>query len=188
MMLPPAWFSAPVEIVAQALIGCTILCEGVGGVIVETEAYGRTDPASHSVRGPTPRNAAMFGPPGRLYIYRSYGLHWCANIVAGTEPGGAVLLRALQPTRGLAQMRERRGPVADGALVRGPGCLTQALGITGAENGCSVMEPPFALSLPPDPVALVSGPRIGISRAVETPWRYALAGSRFVSRSLPVPR
>ena len=180
-----AWFARPIETVARDLVGCTLLLAGVGGRIVETEAYGRHDPASHSCRGPTPRNAAMFGPLGRLYVYRSYGLHWCANIVAGTEPGEAVLLRALEPGEGVAAMEERRGSVGPRALCGGPGRLTAALGIDGGHNGASLMAPPFLLALPAMPAVVVAGPRIGISKAVEVAWRFAEGGSRFLSRPMP---
>lgn len=180
--------SRPVVEVARALIGCTLLVDGVGGVIVETEAYGRDDPASHSFRGPRPRNATMFGPPGHLYVYRSYGLHLCANIVAGVEPGCAVLLRALEPVAGFDIMRARRGLEAPTILCSGPGRLTQALGIEAHHDGASLFEAPFALSPRPDgEPALAVGRRIGLSKAVEAPWRFGLAGSRFLSRPFPRP-
>lgn len=181
-----SFFARPVVEVARALLGCTLLVDGVGGVIVETEAYDRDDPASHSFRGPRPRNTAMFGPVGRLYVYRSYGLHLCANIVAGVAPGAAVLLRAIEPTAGLTVMRARRGLEGPPALCSGPGRLTQALGIAAAHDGAALHEPPFALSprLRGEPVIAV-GPRIGISKGVEAPWRFGLAGSRFVSRPFP---
>lgn len=180
------FFTRPVVEVARALLGCTLLVDGVGGVIVETEAYDRDDPASHSFRGPRPRNASMFGPVGHLYVYRSYGLHLCANIVAGVAPGGAVLLRAIEPTAGLAAMQARRGLQAPHALCSGPGRLTQALGIAAAHDGASLQEPPFALHprLGGEP-GLAVGPRIGLSKGIEAPWRFGLAGSRFVSRPFP---
>lgn len=188
MTSPPqeSFFARPVVAVARALLGCTLLVEGVGGVIVETEAYDRDDPASHSFAGPRPRNAAMFGPVGRLYVYRAYGLHLCANIVAGTAPGSAVLLRAIEPTAGLATMRARRGLEAAQALCGGPGRLTQALGIGTAHDGAALAEPPFVLHrrIGGEP-AIAVGPRIGISKGVEAPWRFGLAGSRFVSRPFP---
>jgi DNA-3-methyladenine glycosylase len=172
---------------ARALVGWTVLVDGVGGIVVETEAYARNDPASHSFRGPTRRNRAMFGPPGRLYVYRSYGVHWCANVVC--EPvgtGAAVLLRALEPTSGIAEMRRRRGIDDARLLCSGPGRLTQALGLTGEHDGSPLDREPFELVPPAAPLSVVTGPRIGISKAVGVPWRYALAGSGYVS--LPRPR
>ena len=182
-------FSLPAQALAPLLIGTTLLVDGVGGRIVETEAYDRSDPASHSFRGPTPRNAAMFGPAGRAYVYRSYGVHWCLNLVCGQpEDGAAVLIRALEPTHGLAAMRLRRG-LPEGGDVRllcaGPGRLTQALAVDGSFDHLPLDAPPFCLLAPPaavPPPALVVGPRIGITRAVEVPWRFGAAGSRFVSR------
>ena len=170
---------------ARALVGCTLLLEGVGGVVVETEAYAPDDPASHSFPGRTNRNATMFGPPGYLYIYRSYGLHWCANVVCEPEgTGAAVLLRALEPTHGLEAMRTRRGVEDPRLLCAGPGRLTQALGISIEHDGLDLFRPPFDL-FPPDLVAEVAtGPRIGITKAGERPWRYALSGSPYVSRPL----
>lgn len=183
--LVDSFFARPVATVARALIGCTLTLDGVGGAIVETEAYHHSDPASHSFRGPTPRNAVMFGPPGRVYVYRSYGMHWCANIVAGEEPGGAVLLRALAPTHGVATMGVRRG-VEDGRLLcSGPGRLTQALGLTLAHNGLPATALPFALTDRDAPVSIVVGPRIGISKALERPWRFGLSGSPHLSRRFP---
>ena len=159
--------------------------DGVGGVIVETEAYDRTDPASHSVGGPTPRNAAMFGPVGRAYVYRSYGLHWCLNLVCGPEPGGAVLIRGLEPTHGLDVMQARRGTRVVRNLCRGPGRMCQALAVSGALDHHPLDAPPFELRMGTAPVQVVAGPRIGITRGVETPWRFVLAGSRFVSGKRP---
>lgn len=186
--MPETFFIRPVVEVARALLGCTLLVDGVGGVIVETEAYDREDPASHSFRGPRPRNAAMFGPVGRLYVYRSYGLHLCANVVAGMAPGAAVLLRAIEPTAGLAAMRARRGLEAPQALCSGPGRMTQAMGIEAGHDGAALHEPPFALHarIGVEP-AVVIGQRIGISKGIEAPWRFGLAGSRFVSRPFPRP-
>lgn len=158
----------------------------MGGVLVEVEAYAPDDPASHAFRGRTQRNRTMFGPAGHLYVYRSYGVHWCANIVCAEDGiGAAVLLRALEPTRGVDRMRERRGLDDPRLLAAGPGRLTQALGITGAHDGLDLLRPPFVLQPPAAPVDVVASPRVGISRAAERPWRYSLAGSSFVSRPRP---
>ena len=178
-------FDALVVQVARTLVGCTLLVDGVGGIIVETEAYHHEDPASHSFRGPTPRNAAMFGPPGHLYVYRSYGIHWCANVVAGPDPGSAVLLRAIEPTEGLDVMRVRRGVTAVAALCSGPGRLCQALGIGPSHNGLPLMAMPFDLRPRVTDPTILAGPRIGISKAVEQPWRFGIAGSRSLSRPFP---
>jgi DNA-3-methyladenine glycosylase len=176
-------FGAPAPDVARRLIGVTVLVDGVGGRIVETEAYDREDPASHTFPGPTRRNAVMFGPPGHAYIYRSYGLHWCLNFVCREEGHGAgVLIRALEPTTGLEIMRERRHMSNDRLLCAGPGRLTQALGVTYEHYGLSLFEPPFELLAPDGPVDVVTGPRIGISKAMDVPWRFGLRGSRFVSQ------
>jgi DNA-3-methyladenine glycosylase len=174
----------PVE-AAKALIGWTLTLDGVGGVIVETEAYHHEDPASHSFSGPTPRNAVMFGPVGRAYVYRSYGVHWCLNVVVGEDPGSAVLIRALEPTAGIAVMRERRGLEDVRQLCSGPGKLCQALAVTRAHDGAPIDEAPFALAPPAHPAKLVAGPRIGISRAADLPWRFGMAGSKYVSRPFP---
>jgi DNA-3-methyladenine glycosylase len=171
---------------ARALVGWTLLLDGVGGPIVETEAYAPDDPASHSFPGRTTRNGTMFGPPGRLYVYRSYGVHWCANVVCEPEGvGAAVLLRALEPTHGRDEMRRRRGVEDARVLCSGPGRLTQALGITRAHDGLSLSEPPFALEPPRQAVEVRAGARIGITKAGEMPWRYDHSGSPFLSRPLP---
>lgn len=177
-------FTSPSEVAARALIGWTLTVDGVGGRIVETEAYHPTDPASHSFPGPTPRNAVMFGPPGVIYVYRSYGIHWCMNLVCGEAPGSAVLLRALEPTAGLDLMIARRGLEDPRRLCSGPGRLCQALGVTHDHNGLAVTEPPFALE-PGAPADVIVGPRIGISKAMDVPWRFGEAGSRYLSRPFP---
>lgn len=177
---------AGVHDAARELVGWTFLVDGVGGVLVETEAYAPDDPASHSFPGRTRRNATMFGPPGRLYVYRSYGVHWCANVVCSEEGvGAAVLLRALEPAEGLDIMRARRGVEDPRLLCSGPGRLTEALGISGSDDGAALDTPPFELLPPRRRARLVSGPRVGISRGVEHPWRYALRGSMYVSRPRP---
>ncbi len=160
--------------------------DGVGGVIVETEAYSSDDPASHSYSGRTRRNATMFGPSGRLYVYRSYGVHWCANLVCEPDGvGAAVLLRALEPTHGLGQMKRRRHIDDPRLLASGPGRLTQALGLTSEHDGCDLSAAPFALIMPGECAAVITSPRVGITRAAEAEWRYSLAGSTFVSRPRP---
>lgn len=180
--LPADFFARDVETVARALIGTMLLVEGVGGTIVETEAYDETDPASHCFRGRTARNASMFGPPGHAYVYRSYGIHWCLNFVCATASG--VLIRALEPTAGLNRMSERRGTAELRRLCAGPGRLCQALGIDIRLDGHSLYRPPFALLSGDRDVAVGAGPRIGISRGIETPWRFGLEGSRFLSRPM----
>ena len=170
-------------LVAPELLGATFLVDGVGGLIVEVEAYHPTDPASHSFRGPTPRNGAMFAGPGRVYVYRSYGIHWCVNFVCANA--SAVLIRALEPTAGLAQMRERRGLEDIRALCSGPGKLCAALGITKAHDGLMLDAPPFSLKLARKPAALAVGKRIGITKAVDIPWRFGVAGSRYLSKPFP---
>jgi DNA-3-methyladenine glycosylase len=171
---------------ARALIGWTFLVGGVGGVIVETEAYASNDPASHSFPGLTSRNATMFGPPGHLYVYRSYGIHWCANVVCEPEgTGAAVLLRALEPTRGLEEMRHRRALDDERLLCSGPGRLTQAVGLTREHDGLPLDRPPFRMFPPAGPVDVAAATRVGISRAGDLPWRYVLNRSPFVSRPLP---
>lgn len=178
-------FSADSCVVARQLIGVRVLIHGVGGLIVETEAYDHDDPASHAFGGPSVRNAAMFGPPACVYIYRSYGIHWCINFVCRDAGHGAgVLIRALEPTDGLATMRQRRGLDDVRLLCAGPGRLGQALGIDLSYTGLRLDQPPFELlaAEPSAQHAVVSGPRIGISKAVEQPWRFGLAGSKFLSR------
>jgi DNA-3-methyladenine glycosylase len=168
---------------APALIGWTLTLDGVGGRIVETEAYDHEDPASHSFSGPTERNAVMFGPAGAIYVYRSYGIHWCMNLVCA-GPASAVLIRAIEPTEGLDVMIARRGLEDPRQLCSGPGKLCQAMGVTHAQNGARVDRPPFDLIPGPAP-EIVVGPRIGITKAVEAPWRFGEAGSRYVSRPFP---
>jgi DNA-3-methyladenine glycosylase len=180
--VPRHFYEQPVLGLARALIGCTFSVDGVGGIIVETEAYHAGDAAAHSFRGPTPRTATMFGPSGRLYVYRSYGLHWCMNIVGGHEPGAAVLLRALAPTQRLDVMAIRRGLADPRLLCAGPGRLCQALGVTGTLDGADLTTAPFALEPRRVEPEILVGPRIGISKAAEEPWRFGLAGSRFLSR------
>jgi len=177
-------FGSPSAEAARALIGWTLTLNGVGGRIVETEAYHHEDPASHSFSGPTPRNAVMFGPPGRIYVYRSYGIHWCMNLVCGDGPGSAVLLRALEPVHGLDEMIARRGLEDPRLLCSGPGRLCQALGVTREHNGVLAAEAPFALE-PGPRTDVVVGPRIGITKAAEVPWRFGERGSRYVSRPFP---
>jgi DNA-3-methyladenine glycosylase len=181
--LRPDFFRRSVHVVAPELIGATLLLCGVGGVIVEVEAYHHTDPAAHSHRGRTKRNAVMFGPPGHAYVYRSYGIHWCLNFVCEEEgSASAVLIRALMPTKGLATMHRRRGLDDERLLCAGPGRLCEALGVTGAHNGLALDRRPFELHARTGKFGIVSGPRIGISKAIEVPWRFGLGGSRFLSR------
>lgn len=180
--LKAADFAAASPEVARALIGATLLVDGVGGLIVETEAYDPTDPASHSFSGPTPRNEVMFGPPGRAYVYRSYGIHWCLNFVAREKGHGAgVLIRAIEPTHGLDVMRARRGMDDPRLLCSGPGRVGQALGITRELNGMRLDRAPFQVLAAAGALPVLVGPRIGISKAVDVPWRFGLAGSRYLS-------
>ena len=184
-MIRRSFFARSVHSVAEELIGATFLFDGVGGKIVELEAYHHEDPAAHGYGGRTARNASMFGPPGHAYVYRSYGIHWCVNFVC--EPEGvadAVLIRALEPTQGLAEMKERRGTDNERLLCAGPGRLCQALGITREQDGLRLDRPPFRLEQRTERPEIVRGPRIGISRAADLPWRYALASSRYLSRPL----
>jgi DNA-3-methyladenine glycosylase len=180
-----AFFDRSVHEVAEDLIGSTFLVDGVGGKIVELEAYHHEDPAAHGYRGRTERNASMFGPPGHAYVYRSYGIHWCVNFVCeGEGIADAVLIRALEPTRGVEQMRRRRGLDDERLLCAGPGRLCQALGITRAHDGLPLDRPPFRLEPRADKPEIVRGRRVGITRAADLPWRYGLAGSRYLSRAL----
>ena len=179
-------FHASSAEVAQALIGASVFVEGVGGRIVETEAYDESDPASHSFGGVTPRNAVMFGAPGRAYVYRSYGLHWCLNFVCMPAGHGAgVLIRALEPTHGIARMRERRGLDDLRLLCSGPGRLCQALGVTRALDGMRLDRAPFRVVARGEATVVVhAGVRIGITKSRELPWRFVLAGSPFLSKPL----
>lgn len=181
--LKRTFFDRSVHEVAPDLIGVTLLVDGIGGIIVEVEAYHHTEPAAHSYRGLTPRNAVMFGPPGFVYVYRSYGIHWCVNFVC--EKAGsasAVLIRALEPTHGIPAMRRRRGLHDERSLCSGPGKLTEALGITHAHNGLALDKPPMALYAPAAKPDVVTGVRIGLTKAVDLPWRYGLRGSKFLSK------
>jgi DNA-3-methyladenine glycosylase len=181
--LTQRFFDRSVLEVAPELIGATLLVGGIGGVIVEVEAYHHTEPAAHSYGGRTPRNAVMFGPAGFAYVYRSYGIHWCLNLVCeGVGSAAAVLLRALQPVEGLATMRRRRKVSNERLLCSGPGRLCEALAVTHAHNGLRLDRPPFALYARPGEVDVVTGPRIGLTKAVDLPWRYGLAESRFLSK------
>jgi len=183
LILDRSFFARSVHEVAPALVGCTLLVDGVGGTIVEVEAYDAADPASHGYRGQTPRNRSMFGPPGHAYVYRSYGIHWCLNLVCGEEgTAEAVLVRALEPTQGLETMATRRGLDDPRLLCSGPGRLCQALGITAAHDGLPLDAAPFELREPAGEAEIVRGTRIGLTQAADVPWRYALAGSRFLSR------
>ena len=181
--LTKAFFDRSVHAVAPDLIGATLMVDGIGGTIVEVEAYHHTDPAAHSYGGRTPRNAVMFGPPGYAYVYRSYGTHWCLNFVCEEEgSASAVLIRALEPTAGLKEMQRRRGIDEVQLLCSGPGRLCQALGITKAHDGMALDRSPFELRARAGEPAIAVGRRIGITKAAEEPWRYGLAGSRFLSR------
>jgi DNA-3-methyladenine glycosylase len=182
----PIDFSAASDVVARRLIGAIVTVDGVGGRIVETEAYDREDPASHSFSGPTPRNMVMFGPPAHAYVYRSYGIHWCLNFVCREAGHGAgVLIRAIEPLTGIDAMRERRGLEPLKLLCSGPGRVAQALGITHKNNGMSLLEAPFHIEPLEEAFDIVSGPRIGISKAMDVPWRFGLAGSKYFSKPFP---
>lgn len=186
-LLTRLFFDRPVLAVAADLIGATMLFDGVGGIIVEVEAYHHTDPAAHSYGGETERNAVMFGPPGYAYVYRSYGIHWCVNFVCEQEgSASAVLIRALQPTHGVATMRRRRGMHDERALCSGPGKLCEALGITIAHSELPLDQSPIALFARKETPEIAVGIRIGITKAVELPWRYGLKGSKFLSKPFPV--
>jgi DNA-3-methyladenine glycosylase len=181
--LTKSFFNRSVHEVAPDLIGVTLLVNGVGGRLVEVEAYHHTEPAAHSFGGQTERNAIMFGPPGYVYVYRSYGIHWCLNFVCEPkDSAAAVLIRAIEPTTGIAAMRRRRGVADERLLCSGPGRLCQALGITRAHNGLALDRPPFELFARQGEVEVVAGPRIGLTKAVELPWRYGEKGSRFLSK------
>ena len=182
----PIDFSASSDQVARRLIGAIFTVDGVGGRIVETEAYDPEDPASHTFSGPTPRNAVMFGPPAHAYVYRSYGIHWCLNFVCREEGHGAgVLIRAIEPLTGLDAMRQRRGLEPAKLLCSGPGRVAQALGITHANNGMSLLDAPFHIEAPEEDYPVATGPRIGITKAMDVPWRFGLAGSKFLSKPFP---
>jgi DNA-3-methyladenine glycosylase len=179
------FFARSVHDVAPELIGVTLLVDGIGGPIVEVEAYDHEDPAAHGFRGRTPRNESMFGPAGQAYVYRSYGVHWCLNLVCEAEgSAAAVLIRAIEPVHGLEKMRARRRLDDPRLLCAGPGRLCQALGVTREHDGLALDEPPFLL-LATSPRDVVAAPRIGISVATERPWRFCAADSPFLSRPLP---
>jgi DNA-3-methyladenine glycosylase len=185
-MLTEEFFARPPREVARGLIGCGLFHDGVGGTIVETEAYERDDPACHAFVGRTARTEVIFGPPGRAYVYLCYGIHRMFNVVTDEDGiASAVLVRALEPTHGIETMRERRGErIGLDGLCSGPGKICEALAIDLHQTHSSVVEPPFEMTARadgPEP-EVVAGPRIGITKAVELPWRYCLADSRFLSR------
>jgi DNA-3-methyladenine glycosylase len=172
--------------VAPDLVGVTLHFAGAGGTIVEVEAYAVGDPAGHGFKGRSPSRESMFGPPGRAYVYRSYGVHWCLNAVCGAEGSPeAVLIRAIEPLTGVDAMVRRRGLDDTRLLCSGPGRLTQALGITGEHDGLPLDRPPFELRARATGVEIVTGPRIGLTVAVDEPWRYVVGGSRYLSRPAP---
>lgn len=181
--LKRSFFARSVHDVAPELIGATLLVDGIGGEIVEVEAYHHTEPAAHSFNGQTPRNQIMFGPPGFAYVYRSYGIHWCVNFVCEAEDSAsAVLIRALQPTFGIGEMQLRRGLQDEHMLCSGPGKVCQALGISIAHNGLALDKPPIAIHARTEVPDIIAGIRIGITKAVELPWRYGVRGSRYLSK------
>lgn len=183
------FFARSVHQVARELVGCTLLVDGVGGVIVETEAYEAADPACHAYVGRTVRNGVLFGPPAHAYVYLSYGIHSLLNAVCAPEgEAAAVLIRALEPTDGIEQMMHRRGGKQPWELCSGPGKLTEALEVGLGLNGASLLKAPFRLHPPahPEAIEVVAGPRIGITKAVELPWRYCAARNRHVSRPRPI--
>lgn len=182
-LLKRDFFARSVHDVALDLIGATLLVDGIGGIIVEIETYHHTEPAAHSFRGQTPRNAVMFGPPGYLYVYRSYGIHWCMNFVCEAEgSASAILIRALEPTRGLATMRQRRALHEERALCSGPGKVCAALAVSDRHNGLALDTAPIEIHARPHVPEIVTGVRIGITKATDLPWRLGLKGSKFVSR------
>jgi DNA-3-methyladenine glycosylase len=184
MSLSQEFFARSVHDVAPELVGATLLVDGVGGRIVEVEAYDHEDPAAHGFGGRTERNASMFGPPGHAYVYRSYGIHWCLNLVCEEEGvASAVLIRALEPTEGLEVMAKRRGTEKPRLLAAGPGRLCQALGVTREHDGAPLDRPPFELQAGAA-VHVERGARIGITKAADRPWRYAEAGSKFLSKPI----
>jgi len=185
-VLSAAFFARSVHEVAPDLIGVTLLVDGVGGPVVEVEAYDAGDPASHAYRGRTARNAVMFGPPGHAYVYRSYGIHWCLNLVCEQEgAAAAVLIRALEPAYGIEPMQERRRTTDARLLAAGPGRLCEALAVTGDHDGLPLDRPPFELRPRTAEPEIVAAPRVGLTVAMDYPWRYVLAGSRFLSRAVP---
>jgi DNA-3-methyladenine glycosylase len=180
-----SFFDREVTLVARELLGATFLVDGVGGLIVETEAYHPADPAAHSFRGETERNRSMFKGPGRVYVYRSYGIHWCVNLVCGGA--AAILIRALEPTAGIDTMIGRRGTSIPRALCSGPGKLTEALGITKSHDGLMLERSPFTFVPATSRQPIAIGPRIGISKAADLPWRFGIAGSAYLSRRFAEP-
>ncbi len=181
--LPPGFFSRDPVDVARDLIGTALYVDGAGGTIVETEAYRNDDPAAHSFTGQRPRNRAMFGPPAHAYVYRSYGLHWCLNFVC--LPGSAVLIRAVSPEAGLDRMVERRGTDQPRLLCAGPGRLCQALAVSGELDAAPLDQAPFRLLSRQSEPEIIAGPRIGITKAADWPWRFGIAGSPFLSKPFP---
>ncbi|CAN5273380.1 DNA-3-methyladenine glycosylase [soil metagenome] len=185
-LLTRKFFARSVHAVAPDLIGATMLVDGVGGIITEVEAYHQTEPAAHSFNGPTPRTMVMFGPPGFLYVYRSYGIHWCMNVVCEKEgSASAVLIRAIAPTHGIPAMRRRRGLHDERMLCSGPGKLCEAMAVSDKHNGLALDALPIAIHARTRKPEIVSGLRIGITKAVELPWRYGLKGSKFLSKPFP---